>query len=191
VQWHGLCSFSQWGWKNQIDQADLKRQNVSVSWSRPPIRLRHVAVQKTVPVKTHRVVKAAVSYFALVFGAGFVLGTIRVLWLVPVVGTQTAELLEMPVMLPVIVLSARWVVRHFSMPDTALSRLAMGGIALALILLLDFTVALSIRGLSFRQYIETFDPVAGTAYFVMLGVFAVMPLLIARREPSKGMEQAR
>jgi hypothetical protein len=150
-----------------------------------------MAIQKTVPMRSHQVVKAAVSYFALVFGAGFVLGTIRVLWLVPVVGTQTAELLEMPVMLPVIVLSARWVVRHFSMPDTAPSRLAMGGIALALILLLDFTVALWIRGLSFNQYIESFDPVAGTAYFVMLGLFAIMPLLVVRRTSSEVLDSVR
>jgi hypothetical protein len=130
-------------------------------------------------VKTHQVVKAGATYFALVFGAGFVLGTIRVLWLVPATGTRTAELLEMPIMFTVIILSARWVVRHFSMPCTVSSRLGMGGIAVALILLLDFTVVLWIRGLSFSQYIEAFDPVAGTAYFVMLGVFAVMPLLVA------------
>ncbi|MEO8048631.1 MAG: hypothetical protein ABI684_15205 [Nitrospirota bacterium] len=130
-------------------------------------------------MKTHQVVKAGETYFALVFGAGFVLGTIRVLWLVPATGTRTAELLEMPIMFMVIILSARWVVRHFSMPYTVSSRLGMGGIAVALILLLDFTVVLWIRGLSFSQYIEAFDPVAGTAYFVMLGVFAVMPLLVA------------
>jgi hypothetical protein len=64
----------------------------------------------------------------------------------------------------------------------------MGGMALALILALDFTVVLWIRGLSFSQYIELFDPVAGTAYFVMLGVFAVMPLLVARRERSKVLD---
>jgi hypothetical protein len=124
-------------------------------------------------------VKAGAIYFALVFGAGFVLGTIRVLWLVPALGTRTAELLEMPVMLTVIILSARWVVRHFSMPYTASSRLGMGGIALALLLLLDFTVVLWIRGRSISQYVESFDPVAGTAYLVMLGVFAVMPLLVS------------
>jgi hypothetical protein len=150
-----------------------------------------MAIQKTVPMRSHLVVKAAVSYFALVFGAGFVLGTIRVLWLIPVVGTQTAELLEMPVMLPVIVLSARWVTRHFTLPYTASSRLGTGCIALALVLLLDFTVALWIRGLSFNQYIESFDPVAGTAYFVMLGVFAVMPLLVSRREFPKVLDARR
>jgi hypothetical protein len=150
-----------------------------------------VAIQKTVPVKTHQVVKAGATYFALVFWAGFVLGTIRVLWLVPAVGTRTAELLEMPVMLMVIILSARWVARHFKVPYAASSRLGMGGIAVALLLLLDFTVVLWIRGLSLSQYIESFDPVAGTAYFVMLGVCAVMPLLVARREPSKVSEDVR
>jgi hypothetical protein len=137
---------------------------------------------------SRQVVKAGAVYFALVFGAGFLLGTIRVLWLVPAVGTRTAELLESPIMLAVIILSARWVARYFSVPYTASSRLGMGGMALALILALDFTAVLWIRGLSFSQYIESFDPVAGTAYFVMLGVFAVMPLLVARREFSKVLD---
>jgi hypothetical protein len=39
-----------------------------------------------------QMVKASVLYFTLVFGAGFVLGTIRTLWVVPRVGARTAEL---------------------------------------------------------------------------------------------------
>ena len=130
-------------------------------------------------MRTYQVVKAGAIYFVLVFGVGFVLGTIRVLLIRPIVGTRTAELLEMPLMLIVVILAAGWVVRHFDVPPTVASRLSMGGMALSLILALDFTIVLWIRGLSFSQYVEAFDPIAGTAYFVMLGIFAVMPLLEA------------
>ena len=53
------------------------------------------------------ILKAAVVYFALVFGTGFVLGPIRILFLVPRFGVRVAELMEFPVMLVVIVLAAR------------------------------------------------------------------------------------
>jgi len=141
-------------------------------------------------VKSHMIVKAAGIYFALVFGAGFALGTIRVLWLVPAVGTRTAELLEMPIMLIVVILSARWMTQQFQVPPTASSRLGMGGMALAMALALDFTVVLWLRGLSFREYIEAFDPVAGTAYFVMLELFALMPwFVVYGRRPKRYVEQ--
>jgi hypothetical protein len=66
----------------------------------------------------------------------------------------------------------------------------MGGVALAMVLALDFTVVLWLRGLSFRQYVEAFDPVAGTAYFVMLGLFALMPWFgVSGRRPKRYVEQ--
>lgn len=142
-------------------------------------------------MKRHGIVKAAGIYFTLVFGAGFVLGTIRVLWLVPAVGTRTAELFEMPMMLAIVILSARWVTHQFQIPATASSRLGMGGMALAMVLVFDFTVILWIRGLSFRQYVEAFDPVAGTAYFVMLGLFALMPWFVAYATRPKGYVERR
>ena len=48
------------------------------------------------------VLRAAAAYFAVTFAAGFALGTIRVAWLVPVVGERAAELMEMPVMVAVV-----------------------------------------------------------------------------------------
>jgi hypothetical protein len=128
-----------------------------------------------------QILKAGVLYFALVFGTGFVLGTLRTLWFVPRLGTRMAELLEMPVMLVVTIAAAWWTVRKLAVPPTPSRRFGMGGIALGLLLLAEFTVVLWVQGLSIREYLASRDPVSGTVYCVMLGGFAVMPLLMARR----------
>lgn len=128
-----------------------------------------------------RTLKAGVLYFALVFGAGFVLGVPRVLWLVPRLGTRTAELMESPIMLVVIFLAAGWVVRRLSLPPTVAARLGPGLVALGLLLAAEFTVVLKIQRLTLAQYIAGRDPVSGTVYVLMLMVFAVMPLLVAKR----------
>lgn len=128
-----------------------------------------------------QVLKAGVLYFAAVFGAGFVLGPIRILWVVPRLGTRVAELLEAPIMLVVTIVAARWIVRKFAVPPTPSSRLGMGGIALCLMLIAEFTFVAWLRGLSVRDYIAGRDPVAGTVYYAMLGVFAIMPLLVKRK----------
>ena len=90
--------------------------------------------------------KAGVLYFALVFAAGFVLGTIRTLWIVPRLGVRAAELMELPVMLGVSILAARWVVRHVGIPPQWPRRLAMECIALGLMLLAELGLALWVRG---------------------------------------------
>ena len=125
-----------------------------------------------------QVVKAGALYFALVFGAGFVLGTVRTLWVVPRLGTRTAELMEMPIMLAVTILAARWTVLHLKVPSMWSARLEMGCMALVLILIAEFGFVLWIRGLSIKDYLATRDPVAGTAYYLLLIVFAIMPRIV-------------
>jgi hypothetical protein len=123
-------------------------------------------------------VKAGVVYFALVFGAGFVLGTIRTLWVVPCIGTRTAELMEMPSMLAVTIVAARWTVLHLSVPMMWSARIEMGCIALVLMLIAEFGFVLWIRGLSIKKYFSTRDPVSGAAYYLLLMVFAIMPRFV-------------
>ena len=106
----------------------------------------------------------------LVFGAGFLL-LCRVLWVVPGFGTRRAELLEMPIMLLVTIVVARCVVKRLAVPSTLSSRIGMGCIALGLLLIAEFKLVLGLRGLSISQYLASRDPVSGTVYYVMLGVF--------------------
>ena len=130
---------------------------------------------------TRQILKAGALYFALVFGAGFALGTIRMLWIVPSFGTRKAELMEAPIMFVITLLASRWVARRLAMPPSLPRRLAVGLVALGLVLLVEFTVVLRLRGVTIGEYLASRDPVAGTVYIVMLSVFAIMPLLVARR----------
>jgi hypothetical protein len=127
-----------------------------------------------------QVLKAGALYFAVVFAAGFALGTVRTLWVVPRFSARTAELAEAPVMLAVIVLAARWMLRHFGALTLRAQWLAAGLVALSLMLLAEFTGMLWLRGLSIEQYFATRDPVSGAVYDALLVFFAVLPSLSFR-----------
>lgn len=129
-------------------------------------------------------IKRALAYFAPVFGLGFALGTIRVLWLAPRLGERAAELAETPLMLAGSFMAARWVVRRW--PTTARrADLATGFLALAVMLAFEFGVVLGLRGLTLSEYFATRDPVSGTVYACSLLAFALMPWLASRmRSPA-------
>jgi hypothetical protein len=133
---------------------------------------------------TQKILTAGALYFAVVFGTGFVLGTIRTLWIVPSFGTRRAELMEAPIMFAITVLASRWVVRRLALRASFPGRLSVGMIALGLLLIAEFTFVLWIRGLTIAKYLAGRDPIAGTAYVVLLAAFALMPSLGVRRSPS-------
>ena len=136
---------------------------------RPPMKARGIPES----------LQSGALYFALVFGAGFALGPVRLLWAVPRFGPRVAELMEMPIMLAVVILAARWIVRRRSVPATVARRLGMGGVALALLIAAEFALASLLRGLSPRDYVAQQDPVSGAVFLVVLAAFAAMPLLLA------------
>ena len=127
-------------------------------------------------------------YFGLVFSVGFLLGVVRVLWVVPSLGERTAELLETPLMLGASFIFAHFVVRRFP-GETRFEHLISGVIALALLLAFEFTVVLGLRGLSVAEYFSSRDSVAGTVYAVSLFVFALLPWLVAGRRHGAAVGQ--
>ncbi len=127
-----------------------------------------------------RIAAAAFLYFLVVFGAGFVLGPIRVLWLEPRVGPLFAVLCESPFMLTAIVLAARFV------PQTMHLRIAIGPMclvgfgALCFLQFAEYAVGLWLRNMSLTDQLLKFATPDGMVYAVLLVVFAVMPLLANR-----------
>lgn len=123
-----------------------------------------------------RIWKAGLVYFLIVFGAGFALAFVRLPFLVPRFGVRTAELLEIPVMLVVIVwASRRLILRN---PDLSrASRLWAGVVALALMVGAELAVAWALGARSPGAYIASRDPVSGSVYLAALLLFALAPAL--------------
>ena len=135
-----------------------------------------------------RTLKAGFGYFALVFAVGFVLGAIRVPFVVPRFGIRWAELLEMPFMLFASFLAARFCMRRFGQFSAA-RRIAVGSLALTLLIAAELCLTLAL-GQGITEYIASRDPVSGTAYLVSLVIFAAMPLVIGRRQgPSNSFQR--
>ena len=121
--------------------------------------------------------RTSLSYFLIVFAAGFALGTVRVLLVVDAIGERNAELVESPVMAIVCAFAARYLVtKHRAKLNVARAAL-MGLIALSLLLIVEFTVVLSLRGLSLSEYFQTRDPVSGMAYIAGLVWYAAAPIV--------------
>lgn len=84
-------------------------------------------------------------------------------------------------MFAISVLTSRWVIRRVTIRASFPGRLAVGLVALGLLLLSEFTVVLRIRGLTIAEYLAGRDPVAGITYVGLLAAFALMPSLVGGR----------
>lgn len=121
--------------------------------------------------------KAAVLYFAAVFAFAFALGAVRVLWVVPRLGVRTAELLELPIIALASVVVARWIALRT--PDPTPPRLlAVGSIALALVLTAEISTIVFVRHITVGEFVASHDPVSGVAFLIVLGLFGVMPAIV-------------
>ena len=123
----------------------------------------------------------AAAYAAIVFGAGFVLGAVRVLLVVPRIGTRAAELLEVPLMIVISFVAAGWICRRLGSDATAARALAVGALALLFLLIAEVLTGIALRGTSARDALVNPDPVSGPLYYLSLALFALWPALRGMR----------
>ena len=124
-----------------------------------------------------KTIRAALVYFAIVLGTGFVLGVFRVPILVPRIGERWAELAEMPIMAAVIFFAAGYILRRF--PEIALpgQSLVAGFLALAFSVTAELGLAVALQDKTLAEFISSRDKVSGSVYIALLLVFAIMPRL--------------
>ncbi len=129
-----------------------------------------------------RVIRLAAIYFCDCVCSGFVLGTLRVIFLVPTIGARYAELLEIPFMLCVVYFAARWIAFR---SESKRQALGTGFLALAILVGTEVLMAAILFGKLPMEALFNKDPISGTAYYVALLVFALMPAwIVSRKAPN-------
>lgn len=125
------------------------------------------------------------TYFAFVFGAGFILGSIRVPFLLPRFGERISELIETPFMCIVVLLAARYISRRYALPPHPFIRPSVGLVGLDLLLLAELVLVAALQRQSVCECVSNKDPVAGVVFLAMLALFALMPLVLARVQSAR------
>ncbi|WP_417594868.1 hypothetical protein [Parasphingorhabdus sp.] len=103
------------------------------------------------------VLKAGIFYCLGVFMLGFVLGALRMLFLVPYAGPVVAVLIEVPVMLVFAWFFCRMLTRRFAIPPEPYERLVMGLVAFACLMAGEMLIALFLQQRSLTDFLMAFD----------------------------------
>jgi hypothetical protein len=120
--------------------------------------------------------RAAALYFALVFSLGFVLGTIRTIWLAPRTGPLLAVLAELPLILAGSWFICRWLLRRMATPLAPTEALAMGEAAFFMLMVAEFVLASMAFGQSPLAYMQSWSTPHGILGLVGQLLFGMMPL---------------
>ena len=122
-----------------------------------------------------KTIRPGLLYFALVLGVGFLLGVVRVLFLVPRIGERWAELAEMPIMAVVIYFAAGFVLKRYPEVCSPRRSLLVGILALLMSVCAELGLAFVLQDQTLSEFIASRDKVSGSVYLALLLAFAVMP----------------
>jgi hypothetical protein len=136
-------------------------------------------------VRRSGVLVAGAAYFGIVFAIGFVLGVLRTVAIVPWAGPVVAVAIELPVILVAAWWVCRWLTRRLAVPAAAAPRWAMGGVALALLLLAEWGLSLGLGGRSTAEHLALYAETAHQLGLAGQLVFAAWPWLQGRREAAR------
>jgi len=120
-------------------------------------------------------------YFAIVFLAGFAFGALRTLAIAPLLGEAIAVLLEAPVILTISWFVAIWCVGRFEVSAEPRARLAMGGVAFALLMLAELGVAMIFFHRSVAEHLAGYQSAAGAIGLAAQVAFAWVPWTLTWR----------
>ena len=130
--------------------------------------------------------RAGLVYFALIFAAGFLLGTLRVFVVLPHLGPTIAVLIELPVILAICWFAAKWIIEKLAVPAVAADRLLMGAIAFVLLMLAETVLAAAGVGQMLVGDLTILATPQGVIGLAGQMFFALFPYLLLRKSTVDG-----
>lgn len=121
-----------------------------------------------------RIAGAAIVYWAMVFALGFILGTVRVLWVIPRIGLVPATLLELPLILTASWFAAGWLVQRFALANGG-EALIVGALAFAILMVAECALAFVLNGQSPADWLAGLGQPHALLGLAGQAVFALMP----------------
>lgn len=118
-------------------------------------------------------------YVVAVFAAGFVLGVLRTLVLVPLLGELAAVLVELPVILTIAWLVCTRILRRW--PLSPPSALGMGAIAFLLLMAAEASLSTLLAGRSLAEHLALYSQLPHQVGLAGQLIFALFPWMQARR----------
>src|SRR5579872_1881595 len=150
----------------------------------PPPRVRHLVrrVAGSLLRKPDGALplQAGVVYAVLTFLVGFVVGAVRVLFLVPRLGAPVAVAIETPFMLVASWLLCAWSVRRYKVSSKLAARAIMSGSAFVVLMTLELALSVLVFHRSIAQHFGAYMTVAGIIGLGAQIIFALIPSIQAR-----------
>jgi hypothetical protein len=125
-----------------------------------------------------RALIAGAAYFLALFASGFVLGTVRVMFITPRTGELLATLMEVPVMLIVAFFICRWMVRQWHVPRGIAVRWIMVPWFLALLMIFETLLGIMLFGRTVTEQWAALSSPAGMLGLSAQIVAALLPLFV-------------
>jgi hypothetical protein len=123
---------------------------------------------------------AGAEYFAAVFAAGFLMGTVRTMAIAPRIGELYAVVAEIPLMLLFSWVACKFVMERYPQIKSVRSALAAGGFALVLLLVAEALLSIGLTGLSLSQHAALYRELPAQIGLLGQILFALLPFMRTR-----------
>jgi hypothetical protein len=122
-------------------------------------------------------IRVGFLYFMVVFGIAFLLGTIRILVLIPRLGELVSTFIELPILLTVAWLVSGFLTTRFNVPSEWRIRLNMGIVAFGLLMVAELGLSVWLFGSTVEGYFAAYQSLPKAIGLAGQATFALIPLL--------------